>query len=377
MVHGVTCRDYCLSPQCRDATSTIAHRHEFAQDSCGTKTSRVRPADSEAIFKFIHKLVHPALEVPAEVFTSLRSGHLDSKSRKSRRKPNREDLMERLDTLEGNLEDGEKQNSAATARIKQLESDLASAIAKTDELEKQNRRIVDILSDALRTGSFSDRGEYLSLRKRVMKDAADALSFESDSVITPAPSNGSQRSDIPTRNDYSMPGLCQDRRGFCSQPSLPESSKYSSRSSYGSLHLDASQGHVANRNQGHHDINANGNDKLDLQTSTARPTYAPRHTDSTRFTSVQGSDVGAGDGVSMHSHQADINHQRIELDAASDQGKSYASGADFSNFGSQSFDLDSFDAGGYSQDYIPTFPNDLMRGAPNFSMTHREQMQGG
>jgi hypothetical protein len=207
LVHGVTCRDYCLSPQCHGASPMAGHghRHEFDQKTCGRKTSRVRPGDGEAVYRFIYLLVHPTLKVPGEILTARRSGHLDSVSRQGRRKPNRDELSVRVDDLEKKLDEGEKRNAANTARIEQLDRDLTAEVARNKELEKQKRRIVGMLSDALRTGTFRDRGGHLSLRERVREDAPEALGYELHSIPTPSTPSGSQRSgSTPSQDDGPM-----------------------------------------------------------------------------------------------------------------------------------------------------------------------------
>jgi hypothetical protein len=207
LVHGVTCRDYCLSPQCHDTSRTVGHRHEFDQRSCGRKTSRVRPGDSEAIYRFIYYLIHAGLDAPAEVYTPKRSSHLGSVPRQGRRKATREELMARADDLETKLRQGENQNAANVARIEGLEQDFEKQAALICELEKQKRRIIVMLSDALRTGKFPDHAGHASLRERVREDAPDALSYEIHSVLTPTRSNDSQGSGpSPIQEDSGIPG---------------------------------------------------------------------------------------------------------------------------------------------------------------------------
>jgi hypothetical protein len=155
------CLDHCLSPQCHKTTPATGHRHLFDQNACGTKTSRVRPGDSEAVYRFIFRLVHAELDPPSKVLTAEHSLHLDAVPRQSRRKLNREELTQRANDLEKRLELGEQQNLENAVRIMQLEQQLAdaqqatrTAEEKNAALEKQNRRIVAMLKDALRTGMF-------------------------------------------------------------------------------------------------------------------------------------------------------------------------------------------------------------------------------
>ena len=176
------CLDHCLSPQCNRSASTIGHRHLFDQITCGTKTSRVRPGDSEAVYRFVFRLVHPELDCPASILTTNHSLHLDAVPRQSRRKLNREELTARANDLERRLEAGEQQNAVNALRITHLEQELADAhlaTARAEEknaqLEKQIRRIVAMLSDALRTGEFWDSDDHSSLLRRVEEDAPGAL----------------------------------------------------------------------------------------------------------------------------------------------------------------------------------------------------------
>lgn len=204
-----TCLDHCLSPQCHGSTPTIGHRHLFNQSTCGTKTSRVRPGDSEAVYRFIFRLVHPDLDCPASIFTAEHSLHLDAVPRQSRRKLNREELTARANDLEKRLEAGEQQNAVNATRILQLEKELADAhraTARAEErnaaLEKQSRRIVAMLSDALRTGVFMHTLDHQSLLRRVEEDAPGALIHQTQSLLTPSASDRSRNSSAtPARVD--------------------------------------------------------------------------------------------------------------------------------------------------------------------------------
>ena len=208
--HGSeTCLDYCLSPQCHGFTPTIGYRHRFDKSICKTKTSRVRPGDGEAVYRFIFRLVHREFDLPASVWTTEHSLHLDAVPRQGRRKPNKEELTARANDLEKRLEAGERQNAVNADRMKQLEQALADAhratIAaeeKNAALEKQNRRIVAMLSDALRTGLFLDKLERQSLLRRVEEDAPGALVHQSQSLLTPSASVQSEISSAtPARGD--------------------------------------------------------------------------------------------------------------------------------------------------------------------------------
>ena len=206
---GGECLDHCLSPQCHKSSSTTGQRHLFHQTTCGTKSSRVRPKDSEAVYRFIFCLVHPQLDCPASVLTTENTLHLDAVPRQSRRKPNKEELTARVNDLKKRLEAGESQNAMNADRIKQLEQALADANRamirdqdKNSELEKQTRRIVAMLSDALRTGVFLDTLDHQSLLRRVEEDAPGALVHQSQSLLTPSASDRSRNSSAtPVRGD--------------------------------------------------------------------------------------------------------------------------------------------------------------------------------
>jgi hypothetical protein len=207
------CLDHCLSPQCHKSSSTIGHRHLFDQNTCGTKTSRVRPGDSEAVYRFIFRLVHPELDCPASVLTTEHSLHLDAVPRQSRRKLNREELTARANDLGRRLEIGEQENAVNVLRITHLEQELANAhlaTARAEEkyaqLEKQTRRIVAMLSDALRTGVFLDSQDHQSLLRRVEEDAPGALIHQSKPLLTPSASDRSRNSSAtPVRGDMAEP----------------------------------------------------------------------------------------------------------------------------------------------------------------------------
>lgn len=221
------CLDHCLSPQCHKSSSTIGHRHLFDQNTCGTKTSRVRPGDSEAVYRFIFRLVHPGLDCPASVLTTEHSLHLDAVPRQSRRKLNRKELAARANDLERRLEIGEQENAVNALRITHLEQELAEvhlATARAEEknaqLEKQTRRIVAMLSDALRTGVFLNSQDHQSLLRRVEEDAPGALVHQSQSLLTPSASDRSRNSSAtPVRVDMAEPDPF-------SQPAAREGSNY-------------------------------------------------------------------------------------------------------------------------------------------------------
>lgn len=204
-----TCLDYCLSPQCRRITPTIGYRHRFDQSTCRTKTSRVRPGDGEAVYRYIFRLVHREFELPSSVWTTEHSLHLDAVPRQSRRKPNKEELTERAKDLEEQLEEWKRQNEDSADRICQLERRLAhadhatrKAEEKSLDLEKQVRRIEAMLRDALRTGIFPDQAGHASLLARVEEDAPSALSYRTQALLTPSASGDSQTSSTtPAMNE--------------------------------------------------------------------------------------------------------------------------------------------------------------------------------
>jgi len=198
---GEACHDYCLSPQCHDTSPRIGHRHRFDPNICGTKTSRVRPGDSEAVYRFIFQLVHPALEAPESVFTDEYKLHLDAVPRQCRRKPNSEELRVIAADLRKKLEELGKQQHAKDEQTRRMERELADANGRDERerervasLEARTRRIVAMLGDALRTGIFPDQAGHASLLARVEEDAPSALSYRTQPLLTPSASDGSQRS---------------------------------------------------------------------------------------------------------------------------------------------------------------------------------------
>jgi hypothetical protein len=146
-------------------------------------------------------MVHTTLQAPAEVYLSKHALHLDATPRTRRRKATREELSLAAGNLGKRLEELDEQCAAATARTKHLEKELANAHRnllsereKSASLEKQMRRVVAMLSDALRTGMFTDHFGHLSLLGRVAEDAPSALDYQSQSLLTPSVSERSQRS---------------------------------------------------------------------------------------------------------------------------------------------------------------------------------------
>jgi hypothetical protein len=220
---ALDCLDHCLSPQCHETTPTIGHRHKFDQGTCKTKTSRVRPGDGEAVYRFIFSLVHPTLESPVEVVTAEQSLHLGAVPRQGRRKATREELTAQADLLEERLEDLEKKHVDRTGQIDCLKQELLDAHSKierdrekTASLEAKMRRVVAILGDALRTGEFRDQQGHRSLLMRVGEDAPDALSLLSQpSPSPPNSTSGQHPSFMPTWEKTNAAAQCQLSQDAC------------------------------------------------------------------------------------------------------------------------------------------------------------------
>ena len=100
--------------------------------------------------------------------------------------------------------DGERQNITKTKRIKELEQELINSRcamdiqgARNSDLEKQMRRVVAMLWDALRTGTFADHAGHVSLLARVKEDAPEALRLLPQTIVTPDESGSSRQSSTP------------------------------------------------------------------------------------------------------------------------------------------------------------------------------------
>lgn len=218
------CQDYCLSPQCHSASPNIAHRHKFDQRTCGTKTSRVRPGDSEAVFRFIFQLVHPALQAPLIVFTDEYKLHLDAVPRQCRRKPNFEEVTAAANDLRQDLQELGRRLKAEVDEKKRLELEVAELKRRTEKhdekianSEARTRRIIAILGDALRTGRFPDQAGHFSLLERTQEDAPSALNFRTQALLTPTASNNSSWSTTtPLVDGTSMTG---SEQGHINNPS--------------------------------------------------------------------------------------------------------------------------------------------------------------
>jgi hypothetical protein len=217
-VHPPDCLDHCLSPQCHETTPTMGYRHEFHPDTCGgRKTSRVRPGDGEAAYRFIFSLIHPALQSPAEVVTAEHSLHRGAMPRQGRRKATREELTTQADHLGRRLKDLERKHVEETNEISRLKQELSDGHStiernreKTASLEAKMRRVVAILGDALRTGVFRDQQGHRSLLMRVGEDAPDALGlFSHPSPSPPESTTGQQPCFMPTREKKDVTAQCQ------------------------------------------------------------------------------------------------------------------------------------------------------------------------
>jgi hypothetical protein len=206
IVHpDIKCVNHCLSPRChgskmQDNTSPLGQRHLFDRYTCGTESSRSRPEDLEAIFRFIFSLVQPDCEQPVQVFTVEKIPHLGMTPRQGHRKTTREELAMQAHELTEKIEELRKADCAKSENTNRLERDLDSAKAAVQtlmiansNLESRMRRVVAILGDALRTGEFRDRIGHSSLLMRAKEDAPDALALLSQTVPTPPESADSQQ----------------------------------------------------------------------------------------------------------------------------------------------------------------------------------------
>ncbi|KAM0690910.1 hypothetical protein Q7P36_009680 [Cladosporium allicinum] len=205
---GVDCVEHCLSPRCTENSSAIVgQKHLFNTKSCGTKTGRPRPEDRESIFRYIFNLVHPAKEVPANVFTTERTPHLA------------QELVEQFDELR-------KRDVANTKEIDALTRDGETKQTKITSLEEKVQRLQDIIADTLRPVALNDEHWHRSIRQRVKRDAPDALddaSTPSQHLRTPPGSfGGSQKSNTtPTLNDTGMTKQGQPASQSITPESIP------------------------------------------------------------------------------------------------------------------------------------------------------------
>jgi hypothetical protein len=222
---GVDCVEHCLSPRCTENSSaTVGQKHLFNAKSCGTKTGRPRPEDRESIFRYIFNLVHPAKEVPANVFTTGRTPHLGMRSR--RHGPTRDELFSQAQELAEQFEELRRRNVANTKEIDALTRDGETKQTKITNLEDKVQRLQDIIADTLRPVALSDGHWHRSIRRRVKIDAPDALddaSTPSQHLQTPPGSfGGSQKSNTtPNLNDTGMTKQGQPASQSITPESIP------------------------------------------------------------------------------------------------------------------------------------------------------------
>jgi len=171
---GVDCVEHCLSPRCAGSPSTtvVAQKHVFNPKSCGTKTGRPRPEDRESIYRYIFKLVHPAKEAPAKVFTTGKVPHLGVVPRQGSRRSTRDELESRVEGLARELQELHKRDAASARTIEKLS-------AATEHLRAKMARLQDIIYDALQPGRISSEDWHRSLRMRANREAPDAMDYAS------------------------------------------------------------------------------------------------------------------------------------------------------------------------------------------------------
>jgi len=200
------CVNHCLSPRClgekaRDTTPPTDHRHLFVPSRCGTQSSRSRPEDLEAIYRFIFSLVQPASQQPTHVFATEVRPHVGMIARQGRRKPGRDVLTVEVEELGRQLEELRQQHVTEVDLINRLKRDIQDAQEKTNRLDEKNstlqarmRRIVAILGDAMRIGVYYDEHSHRSLVGRITEDAPDALKFLAEPLFSLPDSAQSDRS---------------------------------------------------------------------------------------------------------------------------------------------------------------------------------------
>jgi hypothetical protein len=200
---GVDCVEHCLSPRCvENLTTTVGQKHIFNAKSCGTKTGRPRPEDRESIYRYIFKLVHPAREVPANVFTTGKVPHLGVIPRQGSHRMTREELVARVEGLAKQLEELHRRDSLSATTIGTL-------TASNAHLRTKMQRLQDIIHDALQPGIITDDYWRRSLCRRANREAPDAMDDASSDSLqtlqTPHLSlRSTQPSAVPTPNDTSQ-----------------------------------------------------------------------------------------------------------------------------------------------------------------------------
>lgn len=173
---GVDCIEQCLSPRCLEGRPTaVDQKHRFDTKTCGTKTGRPRPEDRESIYRYIFKLVHPAKEAPADVFTTEKTPHWGMIPRQGNRKATRDELESRVRKLSDELEELSKRDSASTRQIDVLTRNLETERTNNANLAGKMQRLQDIIADAIRPGALNDDHWRRSIVQRVKVDAPSAL----------------------------------------------------------------------------------------------------------------------------------------------------------------------------------------------------------
>lgn len=189
----------------------MGHRHPFEQNICGTETSRSRPEDLKANYRFIFGLVHPTREPPSDVLRDAQTPHPGTASRQGRRKKIREELIRQShEELIEKMAEHRKEDGAKTEETVGLECDRDSAAQlqmKTIlDLKAKLRRVTTILGDALRTGEIRDEQSHRSILIRALEDAPEAFNLLPDPL--PAPPwvipNSQQSSMLQSRDGLSV-----------------------------------------------------------------------------------------------------------------------------------------------------------------------------
>jgi hypothetical protein len=380
-----SCQDHCLSPRCGNTGGlTIGHRHLFNPQTCGNgklKTSRVSPIDREAAYRFIFLLVHPTREPTETVLTADNSHHFDTVPRQGNRKPTREELQMRANDLERKIEAGDKHNVANAARIEQLERDdiakaariehleleLAAEKNKVSKLQKRQRRIVLVLGEALQAGTFpTDSAAYRNLRERVNDYAPDALSFESQLLLTPPTSNDSQRSSTtPTQDDANISSAGQGTQDTERQADFQNVSPQSSFDR--SFDHDTAQRLAAGGcgPQGGHKLTHNG---LEASDFSPAPMAQPTLTGSERSKSKHNESFSADAAALEGSTPAGAEHRTMTVGTGTDQIGSDASNTDLQYDETMIFDADNFNFEEYIQYHGDSIQDDFTFGAAHLQV---------
>jgi hypothetical protein len=378
------CQDHCLSPRCGNTGLTIGHRHLFDPQTCGNgklKTSRVSPIDREAAYRFIFRLVHPTREPTGPVLTADNSHHFDTVPRQGNRKPTREELQIRANDLESKIEAGDKHNVANAARIEQLERDdiakvariedlkreLAAEKKKLSELQKQQRRIVLVLGEALQAGTFlTDSAAYRNLRERVIDYAPDALSFESQLLLTPPTSNDSQRSSTtPTQDDANISSAGQGTQDTERQADFQNVSPQSPFDR-GFDHDTAQR--LATGDCGLQRSHKSTNNGIEASESPPAPTARPTPTENERNSDKHTENISADTVALEENAPAGTQHGNLAVETGPDQDGSGAPDTDLQHDETMIFDADNFDFEEFMQFCGDPILDDLNFGAAHLQV---------